>query len=104
MATTGGSKEFADIYKDIPWPKVKTVTERMLCDDRGFLWVATNETKDVNGRKHTAYDVFDAEGRYDARVWLDFTPARFAAGKMYRWKEDPETGVRVLTRNRVIWE
>jgi hypothetical protein len=88
----------------MPWPKVKTVTERMLCDDRGFLWVATNETKDEDKRKLTAYDVFDAEGRYDARVWLDFNPARFAAGKMYRYKEDPETGVRVLTRYRIVWE
>jgi hypothetical protein len=102
--TSTGSIELADIYKDISWPKLKTVTDRMLCDDRGFLWVATNETKDENGRKLTAYDVFDAEGRYDARVWLDFTPARFAAGKMYRFKEDPETGVRVLTRYRVVWE
>lgn len=102
--TSTGSKELADIYKDISWPKLKTVTDRMLCDDRGFLWVATNETKDEAGRKLTAYDVFDVEGRYDARVWLDFTPARFAAGRMYRFKEDPETGVRVLTRYRVVWE
>ena len=68
------------------------------------LWVATNETKDENGRKLTATDVFDAEGRYDARVWLDFTPARFAAGKMYWFKEDPNTGVRVLTRYQIVWE
>jgi hypothetical protein len=88
----------------LSWPKVKTVTERMLCDDRGSLWVATNEAKDDGGCKLTAYDVFDAEGRYDARVWLDFFPARFAAGKMYRYKEDPDTGVRALTRFRVIWE
>jgi hypothetical protein len=103
-ARTSGFPQAAEIYKDMPWPKVKTVTERMLCDDRGGLWVATNETKDDGGRKLTAYDVFDAEGRYDARVWLDFNPARFAAGKMYRYKEDPDTGVRVLTRFRVIWE
>ena len=101
---TSGPKELAEIYKDMPWPKVKTVTERMLCDDKGFLWVATNETKEEAERKLTAYDVFDAEGRYDARVWLDFTPMRFTAGRMYRFKEDPETGVRVLTRYRVVWE
>ncbi len=97
-------KELAEIYRDMPWPKVKTVTERMLCDDRGFLWVGTNEMKDEGGRKLSAYDVFDAEGYYDARVWLDFIPARFAAGKMYRYKEDPDTGVRVLTRYRIVWE
>jgi len=104
MARMGGSPQFKDIYKDMPWPKVKTVTERMLCDDRGFLWVATHEAKAEAGLKLTAYDVFDPEGRYDARVWLDFNPARFAAGKMYRYKEDKDTGVRVLTRYRVVWE
>ena len=103
-ARTSGRKEIEDMYKAMPWPKVKTVTDRMLCDDRGSLWVATNEKKDEGGRKLTAYDIFDAEGRYDARVWLDFNPARFAAGKMYRYKEDPNTGVRVLTRYRVVWE
>jgi hypothetical protein len=104
LARAGGSKRVAEVYRDVPWPKLKPVTERMLCDDRGFLWVATNETKDEGGRKLTAYDVFDADGRYDARVWLDFTPARFAAGKMYRFKEDTDSGVRVLTRCRVVWE
>jgi len=104
LARAGGSKRVAEVYRDVPWPKFKPVTERMLCDDRGFLWVATNETKELDRRKLTAYDVFDDEGRYDARVWLDFTPARFAAGKMYRFKEDPDSGVRVLTRYRVVWE
>jgi hypothetical protein len=104
LARTGGSPQVKEIYKDMPWPKVKTVTDRMICDDRGFLWVATNETKLEAGLKLTAYDVFDPEGRYDARVWLDFNPARFAAGKMYRYKEDKETGVRVLTRFRVVWK
>jgi hypothetical protein len=104
MARTSGRRELEDLYKNMPWPKVKTVTERMLCDDRGYLWVATNEAKEENGRKRTAYAVFDADGRYDTRVWLDFNPARFAAGKMYRYKEDPDTGVRVLTRYRVVWE
>jgi hypothetical protein len=103
-ARTSRSPQVADIYRDMPWPKVKTVTERMLCDDRGFLWVATNEAKEDGGRKFTAYDVFDAEGQYDARVWLDLAPTRFAAGKMYRFKEDPDTGQRVLTRYGVVWE
>ncbi len=104
MARTSGRKELEEMYKTMPWPKVKTVTTRMICDDRSFLWVATNETKADGGRKSTAYDVFDAEGRYDARVWLDFNPAGFAAGKMYRFREDPDTGVHVLTRYRVVWE
>jgi hypothetical protein len=97
-------EELAELLQDIPWPEIKSVTERMVCDDRGFLWVATHETKDEAGSKLTAYDVFDTEGRYDARVWLGMIPQRFAAGKMYRFKEDPDTGQRVLTRYGVVWE
>lgn len=101
--SSGSNKEIQELYADLTWPDVKTVTERMLCDDRGFLWVATNEVKNEAGKKHTAYDVFDEEGRYDARVWLEAAPGKFAAGKMYRFKEDENTGVRVLTRYRVVW-
>ncbi len=50
-----------------------------------------------------AYDVFDADGNYDARLWLDTAPQKFAAGKMYRFKEDKDTGVLVLSRYRVVW-
>jgi hypothetical protein len=101
--SAGANKEMRELYESLKWPDVKTVTERMLCDDRGSLWVATNEVKDEAGKKLTAYDVFDDQGRYDARVWLDSAPGKFAAGKMYRYKEDEETGARILTRYRVVW-
>jgi hypothetical protein len=97
-------KEFQELYGDMPWPNVKAVTERMLCDDRGCLWVATHEVREENSRKLTAYDIFDADGFYDARVWLEAFPGKFASGKMYRFEEDEETGIRVLTRYRVAWE
>ena len=101
--SASANEEMNKLYEDLPWPDVKTVTDRMLCDDRGSLWVATNEAKVEAEKKLTAYDIFDAEGSYDARVWLDAAPGKFAAGKMYRYKEDKDTGVRVLTRHRVIW-
>lgn len=93
-----------ELYESMPWPDVKTVTERMFCDDAGNLWVTTNEVKEEGGKKLTAYDVFDSDGGYDARVWLAAAPQKFAAGKMYRFKEDEDTGVLVLTRYRVVWE
>ena len=102
--SAGASKEVRDLYASLSWPDVKTVTERMLCDDRGFLWVATYEVRTEGERKLTAYDVFDADGIYDARVWLDAAPGKFGGGKMYRFKEDEETGARVLTRFRIVWE
>jgi hypothetical protein len=97
-------QEVKDLYESLPWPSVKTVTERMFCDDRGFLWVATHEVRTEGERRLTAYDVFDADGIYDARVWLDAPPGKFSGGKMYRFVEDEETGIRILTRFRVVWE
>ncbi|HSA95738.1 MAG TPA: 6-bladed beta-propeller [Acidobacteriota bacterium] len=104
LAARSGNKNALELYESMPWPDVKTVTERMLCDDRGSLWVTTNEVKDESGKKLTAYDIFDADGNYDARVWLDAAPMKFADGKMYRFKEDSDTGIRVLTRYRVVWD
>ncbi len=101
--TSSASKDVRELSASLPWPDVKTVTERMLCDDRGFLWVATNEMKEEGGTKLTAFDVFDTDGRYDARFWLAAAPGKFADGKMYRFNEDEDTGIRVLTRYRVIW-
>lgn len=103
LARASRNPNSRELYESMPWPDVKTVTERMLCDDAGNLWVTTNEVREEGGKKLTAYDVFDEEGRYDARVWLDAAPQKFAAGKMYRFKEDEDTGVLVLTRYRVVW-
>jgi len=100
----GSSQGVKDLYEDLDWPKVKTVTVRILCDDRGYLWLATHEERIEGDRKLTAYDVFDSDGIYDARVWLDAAPGKFADGKMYRFKEDEESGIRSLTRFRVIWK
>ncbi len=102
----GTNQEVRDLYEDMPWPKVKSVTERMFCDDRGWLWLVTHEEKEEGGRKLQAFDIFNADGVYDARVWLEAAPGqwKFAAGKMYRFEEDEETGIRVLTRYRVVWE
>jgi hypothetical protein len=100
----GDNKEFKELYEDMPWPRVKAVTGAMFCDDRGYLWVATYETREEGSRKLTAYDVFDPDGIYDARVWLAARPGKFALGKMYQFEDDEETGIRVLTRYRVVWE
>ena len=94
---------FARLIKEMELPKVKTVTDRMIIDSTGNLWVMTNEERKEGGKTFNAFDVFDPEGFYDARVWLDFTPFFFPDGKMYRMIEDEETGTRQLKRYRIIW-
>jgi hypothetical protein len=94
---------FARLIKEMELPKVKTVTDRMIVDSAGNLWVKTNEERKEAEKTFTAFDVFDPKGFYDARVWLDFSPSFFPDAKMYRLVEDEETGALQLKRYRIIW-
>jgi len=95
---------FAKMAKEMQLPKVKTVTDRMVVDDEGNLWVRTNEERKEGGKTFTAVEIFDSEGFYVTRVWLDIFPAIFAGQKMYRASEDEETGIRQIKRYRVVWK
>jgi hypothetical protein len=95
---------FAKMAKEMQLPKVKTVTSRMVVDGDGNLWVRTNEERKEGGKTLTAVDIFDSEGLYATRVWLDIFPAVFAGQKMYRASEDEETGLRQIKRYRVVWK
>ncbi len=94
---------FLKIAKKIDLPKIKTITTRMIVDNEGNLWVATYEKKKENGIEYVAYDVFNKDGYYDSKIWLDRSPNLFVKGKMYRMETDEETGYRFLKRYRIIW-
>jgi hypothetical protein len=85
-------------------PNVKTITTRMLIDDRGNLWVETHEKKEEEDRALKAYDIFNADGSYEAKVWLDKDPAIILKEKMYLMVTDEETGYRVVKRYRLVWK
>jgi hypothetical protein len=94
----------AKFYEQIEFPKVKSITNRMIVDSEGNLWVRTNEVKRVEGKEIAAYDIFNPDGFYDARIWLDVIPTVFAGGKMYLMDEDETTGMRQVKRFRIIWK
>jgi len=86
-------------------PKVKTVSSRMLVDGSGNLWVETHEQKeDLEGKSLTAYDIFDSEGYYQAKLWIKLKPEFFIKDKMYRMHKDEKTGYSYIKRYRVIWK
>jgi len=89
--------------KQMPMPRIKTITPRMIVDDLGNLWVETHEQKEEEDRTFTAYDIFNIDGYYDAKVWLEKRPGLFVKGKMYRMHTDEETGYWFLKRYGVIW-
>jgi hypothetical protein len=85
-------------------PKVKNVVTKMLVDDECKLWIRTSEKKKVEDKILTAFDIFDSNGQYYARIWTEFTSFIFKKGKMYRMDTDQETGFQTLKRYKVIWE
>jgi len=94
----------AAIFPKMELPKIKPVSDLLLVDSAGNVWVQTNEMKKEGTKGFIAFDIFNPDGFYDARVWLDTTPEFFANGKMYRMAEDAETGLRRVKRYRVVWK
>ena len=95
---------FLEVVKKVELPEFKNAMSRMIVDDQGNLWIETHEKQMENGLEYTAYDIFNADGYYDAKVWLDKQPGEFVNGKMYAIETDEETWERVLKRYRVIWK
>jgi hypothetical protein len=95
--------QFSEMARELELPKVKTVTENMLVDDHGNLWVATQELSEVDGESRRAWDVFNPDGHYLTRLWLTMSPGLFVEGKMYRLHADEETGFRTVRRYRISW-
>ncbi len=97
------NEAFAKLYKEMSLPKVKTITRQMFVDDRGNLWIKTFEEREEGGRTLNAYDIFNHEGYYEAKIWSDLSPIIILRGKMYRLDTNEESGFRTLKRYRVVW-
>lgn len=97
------NKVISEIAREVALPKVKTVADEMFVDDRGNLWVATNELDASTEPPRRAYDIFSPEGFYTGRLWLATRPGIFVRGKMYRTHSDEETGAVSVKRYSVTW-
>jgi len=94
----------AKLYAQMEFPGVKPVSDRLIVDSDGNLWLRTSEVKKDQGKEITAYDIINPDGFYEARVLLDVLPSVFAGGKMYLTDEDETTGMRQVKRYRIIWK
>jgi hypothetical protein len=98
------NESFRKAIEKMEMPKEKSIVENMLVDDKSQLWIQTNE-KIVEGELIlTAFDVFDSEGIYIAKIWTPLIPRIFKKGKMYRMETDQDTGYKTLKRYKVIWK
>lgn len=104
-AKTGPIPEsFKEAVKSMEMPKVKSIVSKMYVDDESNLWVRTYEIKKEEDKILTAFDIFNPEGHYYARVWTEFTSFIFKKGKMYRMDIDLDTGSHTMKRYKVVWK
>jgi hypothetical protein len=98
------NEEIRKAIMDREMPKEKSVVEEMLVDDHSNLWIQTNEKKIDGDKILTAFDIFDSEGNYFAKIWTAAIPSIFKKGKMYMMEKDQDTGYKTLKRYKVIWK
>ena len=100
---THPSNEVKKAVRDMRMPKVKNVVAKMHVDDNSNLWVRTNEVKEEGDVTLTAYDIFNSDGFYYARIWTPVLPFLFKDGMMYRMDINSDMGYRTIKRYKVIW-
>jgi len=84
----------------IEWSKNFPAFQDFVMDERGWLYVRPYTKEKVE--KGVIYDVFDADGRYVARVVLPDRARAIKYGKLYTIEEDEE-GMRLVKRYALEW-
>jgi len=85
----------------IEFPKYHWAFERLSIDEEGKIFLRVHEKAEDGDGYY--YDVFDSEGRYIAKILLNFTPRIWKNGKLYTIEEDEE-GYRFVKRYTVKWK
>ena len=85
----------------IEWSKYFPAFQDFVTDERGWLYVRPYTKEKVE--KGVIYDVFDADGRYVARVVLSDRAMAIKYGKLYTIEEDTE-GMRLVKRYALEWK
>jgi len=85
----------------IEWPKYFQAFQDFVMDEHGWLYVRPYTKEKVE--KGVIYDVFDADGRYVARVVLPDRAMAVKYGKLYTIEEDEE-GMRLVKCYALEWK
>ncbi len=83
------------------WGKHNLAFRDIRLDDEGRIFVQTYEK--IGESSGGYYDIFDSEGRYIAKVFLEVEPLVWKKNKMYTIYEDGD-GYRFIKRFSVAWE
>ncbi len=91
------------LVEGMDFPSVKTITDRILVDDIGNLWLQTHEAREEGDTNLALYDIFSSDGTYDIKIWLEVRPDVIKNGKMYIHYSDEETGFVYIKRFKMTW-
>ena len=100
-------EEMEEAIRSVPPTKTPAISEYhsaydgVFVDDDGHLFVRTWERQPINNS--CLYDVFDAEGRFMAKVIFKGRPVLIKQKKLYSLEED-EDGYLVVKRYQITWK
>lgn len=86
--------------RKVEFPRHFPAYRNFILDDRGLIYVQTYEKFDNTNK--AIFDLFDADGRYIAKIPLDFRPLVIKKDKMYSIVSDEE-GYQYVKRYKVTW-
>jgi len=87
--------------KNVKIPRFHPAFSGFVVDDQGLIYVKTwNRAKGANA---FYYDVFDPEGRYVAKIPLNWSLQICKGGRMYIIEENKE-GFQIVKRYKTIWK
>lgn len=90
-----------ELGEKIKFPRYHSAFTYLRMDDAGRIFVRTWEKPDSGEGRF--FDIFDSEGRYIARIPLNFRPHVLKKGKIYTIEED-EDGYQFVRRYNVTWK
>jgi hypothetical protein len=96
-----GGRENIDPIVKLSWNEYHNAFIYLCIDDEGRIFVRTYERGP--GRDEFYYDVFDAEGKYLAKIPLKSRPYVIKRSKIYTIEEDDE-GYQTVKRYKVTWK
>jgi hypothetical protein len=96
-----GRRENIDSVVKLVWNDHHNAFIYLCVDDLGRIFTRTYEKAPESGEYY--YDVFDADGKYMAKIPLKSRPYVIKKGKLYTIEEDEE-GYQLVKRYRITWK
>jgi hypothetical protein len=96
-----GNNPAAQNQWEIEFPENYPPFRGISFDDEGRLYIKTYDKTEYEGTAY--YDIFDADGRYIAKILFEFPPMIMKNGFLYTIEENAD-GFKLVKRYKMVWE